>query len=447
MTVTGTRAASDGRGTAPLPRRAAGSAASRALAAADRHPVWTVVLAAVLARLAAVIALGPLRPGILVPDEQQYLDLAASVASGAGAEAWQPGYGQSLYDTTATFMRPLALLVRLFGEHQVLGQLLAAAFGVLTAVLTTWLALHVVRPRFAWLAGGLVALLPSQVFWSSVVLRESMVWAALAALALSLTLAARACSWPRLAAAGALAALALWAVSDLRGQTAVVALGALVLVSLFVRSEHRRVVPAGALLIAVVVPWGAGLGPAGLGFLEQAVPQLGVIRTNLSIGAESSFIDRTPLPVDAPPPSSGAPSASRPSDAPIVTAPGGEAYVVDDSAGASVSAAPRGLLAVLLRPLPWEPARNTGLLLAKVENLGWVALYVLALIGTAVGWQRREVLGFPVVVTGALVLGAAVTQANLGTAFRHRGQVLWALAVLAAVGAQYLVDRRRATSG
>jgi hypothetical protein len=38
---------------------------------------------------------------------------------------------------------------------------------------------------------------------------------------------------------------------------------------------------------------------------------------------------------------------------------------------------------------------------------------------------------------------AAVTQGNLGTAFRHREQVLWVLALGAAAGAEWLWARRR----
>lgn len=427
---------------------------SRLPAVVDAHPVLSVVALAVLARSVAVLVLGPLRPGFAVPDEQQYLELAESVASGAGAEAWFPGYGQSLYNSTAAFSRPLTLLVRLFGEHQILGQLLAAVFGMLTAVLTTWLALRVVRPRFAFLAGAVVALLPSQVFWSSVVLRESMVWAALAALALALALASTARSPLVLSATAALAVLALWTLSDLRGQTAIVALVALVLASLLARNVRRLVVPLGAVVIAVAVPWGAGLGPAGLGYVSEVVPQLALIRTNLSIGAASSFIDRTPVD---PPATDGdaslggevpeAPGQGLPPDAPVVSTPSGEAYVVDESAGGNLAAAPRGLVAVLARPFPWEPARNTGLLLAKVENVGWFLLYGLGLVGAVAGWRRRGVLAFPVLTTGAIAVMGAVTQANLGTAFRHRGQILWALAVLAAVGVQYLVDRRRTTAG
>lgn len=468
MTVAGapvnTGAASAGHATSI--RRSTGSRAPlhrRLLALADRHPLWTVLLLAALARATAVMLVG-LRPGVAVPDEQQYLDLAASVAAGRGAEAWQPGYGQSLYDSTQAFMRPLAFLVRVFGEYQLLGQLLAATFGVLAALLTAWLALRVVRPRYAWLAGGVVALMPSQVFWSSVVLRESMVWAALSGIALAFALATSRRSWRVLLGCAALAALCLWALSDLRGQTAVVASCSLLLAALVVRSARRVTVPLSAAMIAIVVPWGAGLGPVGFSYVANVIPQLATIRTNLSIGADSSFIDRTVIPPSMPPgtdgqgtdgqgtdspgtASPGTEPAIVPPDAAVVTDSTGTMYVVDDSAAASISGIPRGLAAVALRPFPWEPARNTGLLVAKVENIVWGVLYVLAVLGVIAGWRRRYALAFPVIVTGAIVLSAALTQANLGTAFRHRGQILWALAVLAALGMQYLADRRHASAG
>ena len=444
------------RPTPPASRRRRDT--SKLLARIERHPFWTVLLLAVLARAAAVVALGPLREGVNVPDEQQYLELAESVASGRGAEAWQPGYGQFLYDSTAAFMRPLALATRFFGEHQVVGQLLAATFGVITALLTTWLALRVVRPRFAAVAAGVVALLPSQVYWSSIVLRESMVWAALAALGLAFAVAARSRAWRVLAACAGVVALALWALSDLRGQTAFVACVALLLAAFIVRSARRAAVATATVSLVLIVPWGAGLGPGGYTFVETALPRLAVIRTNLSIGAESSFVD--PLP--APPPRDAAPATSpRPgtaaaaptpvpsasaSSAPVAgpSEPGG--YVVDETPGASLAALPRGLVAVTLRPFPWEPARNVALLFAAIENLGWVVLYVLAAVGAFAGWRRRDALAFPFLVTGGILVVAAVSQANLGTAFRHRGQVLWALSVLAVVGLQHLVDARRRPS-
>lgn len=447
-------------------------------AAAAAHPLWVVATVAAVLRAVAVVVLGPLREGVAVPDEAQYLGLAASVAAGHGAEAWQPGYGGSLYDTTATFMRPLSALTWAFGPHQVSGQILAAAFGVVAAVVTTALALRFLRPPYAMLAGLAVAALPSQVYWSSVVLRESMVWATLAGLALILAVAATA-TGVRLAILGAAGFATLYLLGDLRQQTAVVAAWSLVLASLIVRHRHRVLVPAGAVVIALVAPALTGLGPAGYTFVEGSVPQLAVIRGNLSLGADSSIVDTRPLlppstvatgepgsedeqpqpggtgGTGRPDPSvSGRPGApddpndrgpaSVPPGGAVLTAPSGESFVLEDSsAGASLSALPKGLVAVSVRPFVWEKAGNTGVRLAQVENLAWLVLYVLAAMGLVVARHRRDVLAFPVVVGAAVLLSSAITQGNLGTAFRHRGQLLWVLALLSAVAVQHLVDRRR----
>lgn len=417
-----------------------------------RHPLLSVALVAGLARLTAVILLGPLRPGVAVPDEAQYLGLAESVASGRGAEAWQPGYGQSLYDATATFMRPLAALTWAFGPHQLSGQLLAALFGVVTAVLTTVLALKLVRPRFALAAGLIVALMPSQVFWSSVVLRESMVWASLVLLALAVTMAARCTSRRGLLLPGVLGFATLYALCDLREQTAVVAAWSIVLAALVVRGRHPVLLGAGALAIALAAPAFTGLGPAGINLVESAVPRLAVIRANLSLGASSSIVKTTPLAPTPPVPSAasshgppGGPTAapSPPPGTTVVGTASGQKFLVDNTSPASLSALPGGLLAVTVRPYPWEATPNAQVLLAKVENVGWAALYLLAIIGASTSWRLRQITAFPIISTGAVLVVAAVTQGNLGTAFRHRGQVLWALALLAALGLQQLVDRRR----
>jgi hypothetical protein len=422
----------------------------RGLGAVDRHPIVVVAAVAAVARLAAVVLLGPLRHGVVVPDEKQYIDLAAAVATGRGAESWRPGYGQQLFDSTSAFMRPLTLLTELFGPHQMSGQVLAAAFGVLTAVLTTVLALRVTGRRWACAAGLIVALLPSQVFWSSIVLRESMVWTCLVALALAVALAATAQSRRKLVLPVALAAAGLWGLGDLRGQTAVVAGVALVGASLLAGRRHRVLVPVGATLIAIVMPILAGLGIAGLGLVETSVPRLATLRTALSLGADSAFVERRQLPPEPSPAAGATPGAPGvgPS-APVVVGPSGDRYAVDNGADATLSALPRGLVAVTVRPLPWEAAPSVAVKLAKMENVLWSLGYVLALIGVVDRWRNRDMLAFPVLATGLVVGVAAVTQGNLGTAFRHRGQVLWAVALLAVLGLESLVQRlsSRAAAG
>jgi hypothetical protein len=121
----------------------------------------------------------------------------------------------------------------------------------------------------------------------------------------------------------------------------------------------------------------------------------------------------------------------------------GEQYVVDDSAGASLRAIPRGLVAVLFRPFPWEGGSGS-LRIAAAEDLLWYPLYALAAMGLWTAARRRiRGVAYPVLFGLGIVGTSAVLQGNLGTAFRHRGEILWLVALLAAVGAQALVDRRR----
>jgi hypothetical protein len=52
------------------------------------------------------------------------------------------------------------------------------------------------------------------------------------------------------------------------------------------------------------------------------------------------------------------------------------------------------------------------------------------------------VLAFPLLVGGALVCMWALVDGNIGTAFRHRGEIVWAVVVLAAHGLATVTGRR-----
>jgi hypothetical protein len=43
---------------------------------------------------------------------------------------------------------------------------------------------------------------------------------------------------------------------------------------------------------------------------------------------------------------------------------------------------------------------------------------------------------------GAIVLVYAQTEGNIGTAYRHRSEAVWAVALFAALAAQTIADRR-----
>ena len=102
------------------------------------------------------------------------------------------------------------------GGRVLVAALWAALFGAAIAAFAALLVSRVLPVLWGAGAGITVALFPSQIVWSSVVLRESMVWAALGAAALGIALFAGAKSWPALAGTTVLVGASLLALAYLR---------------------------------------------------------------------------------------------------------------------------------------------------------------------------------------------------------------------------------------
>ena len=121
----------------------------------------------------------------------------------------------------------------------------------------------------------------------------------------------------------------------------------------------------------------------------------------------------------------------------------GGSIIVDNRLRTTLSRAPRGLFDTMVRPLPWEASwSNIDKFGAVLESPVWIVLYGLSAYGI---WKRRRNLGqllFPVLIVGAIATAGAVTHGNLGTALRHREQMLFAFAFLSAAGLQAIADRR-----
>lgn len=422
----------------------------RLLAFGDRHPVAIAVVAAAVARIAFAVGSFVLTDGVLVPDEQQYIELADTVARGLPADTWYPFYGQSLYDSTYAFAAPLARLFDLFWTSRIFGQLIAAIAGVALVAITSVIALRTLGRRAALTAGAVAALLPSQVLFSSVSLRESMVWASIALVGLGVVLAAPG-SRRGLLTGAACAASGLLALGSLRDQTLVAVAWALAASGMIVPWFPRRGrLPraAGGVVLALLIPWFVGIGPGGWQLMERAVPMLGVKRTALAVGADTAI---TPTSVVAEPgqvlsvPPGGSPgdvSSGPPTTSPnVIVADGarryvrssdGNVYEVEESLSANVRQFPRGFLATTLRPFVWDERPNLTVALAMAENVIWYVLYVFAAVGVVRNWRYGRLVAFPLLSSSLIIGIAAVSQGNVGTAFRHRGQVLWALAILAA---------------
>ena len=448
-----------------------GRSACRVWDRAVERPVLWVVLVAAAIRIAVAVALNVLDIWSLAPDASQYLAIAEARAEGRLQEVWG-GYGLSLYGTTRAFSGQLSFLFGLFGPYRLVAQMVAVIYGVATAGLTTAVALRLVRRPLALASGLVVALVPSQVLFSSVGLRESLVWALLAAAAVICSRLGPRAGRPSIVIGVAGLAVLFYLLASLRVQTAIVALWCLPLALVAVRG-HRPFRIGGAAVLFLVVPLLVGQSPGGVRFLLDATGRLGTIRTYMAMNAESAIAEPVRLIETTVSPAVGTgvvAGGGAEAVLPVTVekgslnvldrvehlGPGGEQFVINldgnavvvhNDLSANLAAIPRGLVAVTLRPVPWEAGIRGKQLAAAFESIIWIPLFVLAGVGAWVRRRDSHLVALPASLVLALTLSSAGTQGNLGTAFRHRGQILFALSILAVAGIQAAMDHRQGGDG
>ncbi len=434
----------------------------------ERRPIGSTVAAAVLVRMTMVI-ITMLRGGTTFPDEQQYVDLAGAAARGELNEQLWRGYAVELHRSAGAFTRPLSLIYKVTGEERVVAQLFAACFGVALAALIALVVTRNFSKRAGLCAGLVSALWPSQVLFSSTVLRESEVWLALLVLSVCLSIGRTASRTTGLATVlGVIAGLIT--LTYLRPQTAVIAGAAVVLAAAVQAALSHRVLPLVVLTaVASVIPATAGNGFFGERLIRTRGADLDIDRVELAVGAQSKLVklpaartDVETAPKDTEPTTAKANPTKPPSamndkpkcegnvisggpdkGKPCAIGDAGEAIVVETES--RVRTVARGLLAMLVLPLPWSSDGSITSRFAQAENLLWFVLYGAAAVGA---WKQRRRFGeiaFPVIMIAGIVGVGALSQGNVGTAFRHRGQILWALIILSAPVFEQL-GRRFATA-
>ena len=434
------------------------------------HPVLSSFLVALGVRVVVAISTGFLHEGTLIGDEGQYLVLALMASEGKLTSEFWSGYGESLFTTTRTFMWPLTGLFWALGPSRIVAQLLVATFGAVTSACAACLASRFLRKKFALGAGLIVAFFPSQILWSSVVLRESLIWAGLAAIAVTVDYSQRSRSHLRTALLTVLLGLLFVATVWLREHSALLALWCLSPALLVGRSRLRvRILTASCLLI--VAPWIVGLGPGGSDYARKAMESMGSSRAYMAMGADSSFAFDQSQSTS----STDSSISEKLYDCPalledqsrggdeigavatrLIDRERGEWICIHDQYGVgrfvdnrlttSFRRIPGGLYDTMIRPLPWGGGRGLTQVLAGWESLLWIPLYGLAAYGLWVYGKGHRVLVYPTLLLFSLSISGAVTHGNLGTAFRHRGQICFVLAVFAMAGVQAIVEGRRMKS-
>jgi hypothetical protein len=396
------------------------------LAWSVERPILAVFSLALLVRGVAAVIITVGWGGSLFPDDASYSRLADAVADGRWGTL--DPYFQWLYERTGTLLVPVTGLYEVLGPFKLAGQLYVALLGAATAAFTARLALELVSRQWALVAGALVALLPSQILWSSLILKDAAVWALLSGLAVVVAVAGRTSDRRRLALLAVLAVAFLTLLGYLRLHTLEIALVALwIAVAIQAALGAPRRVPRVATATAMLacIPLLFSMGVFGASFVHNSRDPTAQRSLNAQ-GANSAVSPSTPDGTGF--------TASDADDASL-------------SAGAELSYLPTGVTVMALRPWPWETSRRSiGITLARIETVPWYPLVLLALVGltTLRAFRTRlPVLAFPLLVGGATLTMYALTEGNLGTAFRHRGEFVWVVLLFATLGLELLWRRWR----
>jgi hypothetical protein len=430
----------------------------KSVAWAEAHPVWTCFIVALAARVVVAVAVSIIVSGPLFGDETTYRDMAYQVISGQ-QDIWDP-LTQRIWRTTLVFSLPLSWLMEVWESALLPGRLLAATYGALTAAAMARFSREVVRGRTALVCGLLIALLPSQVLFSSLILKDAAVWGILILLAWAVSCAASA-TGRRLLLMGAIVASLVFLMGHARIHTTIVVAWAVVGVALILPNRKARL--TGAVLIALFVPWLTGFGIGGMDIVANHGSLENRRRWN-AVGADSAFVDvgRTTLvPLtgattttlsrtggsrdDPSTRSDDRPVLSQAPGSPTTTVPSVVHVVAGDEVGgvsANVRYLPRGLKAVLLEPLPWRMDVSVRMRLAQVETILWYPTLALGLLGAGLVWRRRQTMAFPVLAGGGVLFVYALTEGNIGTAYRHRAEFTWVVLIAAGLAVEWLLDRR-----
>lgn len=245
---------------------------SRVTAIRDRavaHPLITVFVVAFAARAVAAVLWSVMYGGTLFSDDKSYL--ATVTAYSAGED---PG---RYWDQARSFIRPLGWIASVTGSKPLILLLMTALAGSITAVMVSFILLGHVRRAIALSAGLVVALYPSQVLWSSLLLRDAYIWMALSMIAACLTVAfSERAFWWRVGAFAAVPAL-WWYISESRTHTFLVVVIATVGAVILTAQRYRMWLVIGAITMGTLAPWVIGLGPAGLDVIRQGTAGIEVV--------------------------------------------------------------------------------------------------------------------------------------------------------------------------
>jgi len=304
------------------------------------------------------------------------------------------------------FVYYVAGIYFVFGRNQLLLQLLNATIGSLTVVVVFAIGFRLFGPPVARLAALFMAFFPQMLFWSAGMYKDPAVLLCIG-IAMLAVLRLRESFSPGMAILLGLSALALLAL-----RFYIFYFVAFAALTAFVVGMRGRLGPR---LLSCALVLAAFAGAFSIAVKKETLEtqraymtleQMQVTRADQAMWGQSAY---------------------------------GTEYDVSTTAGA-LQALPLGLVYLLFAPFPWAIS-GVRQLLTVPETLVWYALVPAFVRGLVYSVRRRLADVLPILVfASTLTIAYALTQGNVGTAYRQRTQVTMFFFVFMAVG---IHQRRR----
>lgn len=386
--------------------------------------LWAVVAASFVARVIMFFAL-PNTPSFLAPDEYTYAFLTRWTGESKPAYEF-PVYGERLYVSGRALILPASLLYRVGFDELDAVRLVASAYGFCGLLLVVCIILKL-QTQYAFkdtsytynekLIAGVVllfAFLPSHFVWSNLGLRESATefW-----LITSFSLCFLILHYKKNKTAPRLLTLVGSVVLTFSARPQVgwvLSVALIAYLTLRPRKKYSYILIPIVLAAALV---GSAMNLAG----SEPTPK-NLVSPLLHAGETIEYKQNANQ--------FGAASVINPPSCPIETAAlESSSSTVFDTYFCIAWRAPYMVSTFLFRPILGADVTSISSLLAALENLVWLAFFV-TIFGLLI--QRRAIFFLEPLLPAITflflyVLGASAYQGNMGTGFRHKSLILWAV--------------------
>ena len=384
-----------------------------------RYPVRFVFIAALLLRIPVWLIISTFFDGHLFGDDQTYLKLIEAYGKVSGA-SWDE-YQSWLWSRSLGFLLPAGLVTKIIGFHPFVILFISVLVGSALAALVTFIALKHVSGKVALAIGIAFALMPSQILWSSLLLKDTYIAVGMALLAVVLY-RQRQVGFALYGSSFFMIFLLLLFIQRIRVHTLMVVCIALVLTAIFSRGSHKILRTTFAVSMLVLMPWLINGDVGGVAYIETLTGGMEDQRLAGAVGANTAVVD---VASTLSPSSTDAPNALN------------KLYE-------EAKYLPSGLKVMLLDPTLPQLGNSRSLYLPFVEHLIWYPVLLLALYGAFKTRKWTDDLLFASFVFLGSATMWSLTEGNFGTAYRHRTEFVWIVFLFAGIGAHHVLEARKA---